>query len=204
MRIPMWPTASARKRSAAISPRPHKDRSGIRIGLPKVLNIWSTHQFWIGFLTALGIQSENIVFSSDTSEDQSREFGKGRGTVDCCYPVKCISGHFGELIFGQKKKINVLLNPMIYSLPSFLQGHVADCLACSRVMAGPENIKAGFMREGDVCAENGITYVSPFVALADPPVVPKQLYDTLKDVLDLDREETAKAVAAGYAALAAF
>ena len=31
--------------------------------------------------------------------------------MDCCYPVKCISGHYGELIFGQKKKINVLLSP---------------------------------------------------------------------------------------------
>lgn len=184
--------------------KPAKDRSTIRVGIPKILNIWNTHQFWLGFLTSLGIKSSNIVFSSDTSEDQFRSFGKGRGTVDCCYPVKCMSGHFGELVFGQKKKIDILLNPMIYSLPSFLQGHVADTLTCSRVMAGPENIKAGFMREGDVCAENGIAYVSPFVALGDPPVVPKQLYDSLKDALDLDREETKKAVEAGFAALHTF
>src|SRR5262245_8709636 len=103
MRIRMWPTGFAMKRSAASTQLRHKDRRGIRIGLPKVLNIWSTRQFWIGFLTALGVQSENIVFSSDTSEEQAREFGKGRGTVDCCHPVKCISGHYGELVFGQKK-----------------------------------------------------------------------------------------------------
>jgi predicted nucleotide-binding protein (sugar kinase/HSP70/actin superfamily) len=94
---------------------PSKDRSAIRIGIPKVLNIWSTHQFWIGFLTALGIRPDNIVFSSDTSEEQFREFGKGRGTVDCCYPVKCISGHYGQLLFGQRKKIDILLSPMIAS-----------------------------------------------------------------------------------------
>ena len=70
------------------SPSPPKDRSGIRVGIPKVLNMWSTHQFWVGFLREIGISSENIVFSSDTSEEQGREFGKGRGTVDCCYPVK--------------------------------------------------------------------------------------------------------------------
>src|SRR5678815_2738865 len=92
-----------------------KDRSEIRVGIPKVLNIWSTHQFWIGFLTALGIQPNNIVFSSDTSEEQFREFGKGRGTVDCCYPVKCMSGHYGQLLFGQKKPINILLSPMIHT-----------------------------------------------------------------------------------------
>ncbi len=55
------------------------------------------------------------------------EFGKGRGTVDCCYPVKWIAvEHYGELVFGQKKKINSLLSPMIHSLPSVLHGHVVD------------------------------------------------------------------------------
>jgi len=166
-----------------------------------VLNVWNTHQFWVGFLRALGIASENIVFSSDTSEEQFREFGKGRGTVDCCYPVKCISGHYGELVFGLKKKINILLSPMIYSLPSFLRGHVVDTLTCTRVMAGPENIKAGFLKERDIFGENGITYVSPFVSLGDPEVVAGQLYDSLKDALDLGYEETQKAVQAGYQAL---
>ena len=71
------------------------------------------------------------------------QFGKGRGTVDCCYPVKCISGHYGELVFGQKQKLDILLSPMIYNLPSFLSGHVAKTLTCPRVMAAPENIKAG-------------------------------------------------------------
>ena len=143
-------------------PSPPKDRSEVRVGIPKVLNVWSTHQFWVGFLREIGISSENIVFSSDTSEEQGREFGKGRGTVDCCYPVKAMSGHYGELIFGQKKKLNVILSPMIYSLPSFLRGHVGETLACTRVMAGPENISAGFMKESDVFADNGIKYASPF------------------------------------------
>ena len=68
------------------------------MGIPRVLNLWSTHQFWIGFLGALGIDARQIEFSSDSSEDQAREFAKGRGTVDCCYPVKCVSGHYGELL----------------------------------------------------------------------------------------------------------
>ncbi len=201
MRIPTLPTWFARKPSAALAP---KDRSQIRVGIPKVLNVWSTHQFWVGFLRALGVSSENIVFSSDTSEEQFREFGKGRGTVDCCYPVKCISGHYGELVFGLKKKINILLSPMIFSLPSFLCGHVVDTVTCTRVMAGPENIKAGFLKERDVFGENGITYASPFVNLGDPEMVPQQLYESLRELFDLDLEETRRAVEAGYQALDAF
>ena len=201
MRFPTLPIWSAKKRSAAAPP---KDRSKVRVGIPKVLNVWTTHQFWVGFLREIGIESENIVFSSDTSEEQGREFGKGRGTVDCCYPVKCISGHYGELVFGQKNKINILLSPMIHSLPSILHGHVVDTVTCTRVMAGPESVKAGFMKERDVFAEAGITYSSPFVSLGDRHMVVEQLHTSLKDVFNLELEETERAVKAGFAALDSF
>ncbi len=180
-------------------------RSKLRVGIPRVLNVWSTHQFWSGFLAALGIEPSSIVYSSETSEEQNREYGKGRGTVDCCYPVKCASGHYGELVFGLKKGIDVLLSPMIYSLPSFLQGHVAETLACPRVMAAPENIRAGFIKEKDLFAERGIRYVSPYVSLGDARLVPKQLYESLKDVLyGLTLDETRAAVEEGYSALQIF
>ena len=192
------------KKDSAAPPSQSRDRSGIRVGIPKVLNVWSTSQFWVGFLREIGISPENIVFSSDTSEDQGREFGKGRGTVDCCYPVKCMSGHYGELVFGQKKKLDVILSPMIYSLPSFLRGHVSETLSCTRVMAGPENIRAGFMKESDIFTDNGIRYASPFVSMAEPDVVIKQMYDALKDVFDLDLAETQRAVETGYRELRAF
>jgi predicted nucleotide-binding protein (sugar kinase/HSP70/actin superfamily) len=170
-----------------------------------VLNVWSTHRFWLGFLAALGFDPRKVVFSGDTAEEQGREYGRGRGTVDCCYPVKCMSGHYGELLFGQKRKIDILLSPMIRSIPSFLHGHVVDSLACPRVMAAPENIKAGFMKEKDVFAAQGVKYLSPFVSLAEPAIVPKQLHRALVEAIpDLSLAETQKAVAAGYAALEAF
>jgi predicted nucleotide-binding protein (sugar kinase/HSP70/actin superfamily) len=198
MPFPTLQTWFAKKPSAA---RPRKNRSEIRVGIPRVLNVWSTHQFWVGFLRELGIEQENIVFSSDTSEEQGRDYGKGRGTVDCCYPVKSISGHYGELVFGQKKKIDILLSPMIYSMPSVLRGHVMDTLTCTRVMAGPDNIKAGFLKERDIFAENGIAYTAPFVCLGDREAVAAQLYGNLKDILDLSEDETDRAVKAGYHAL---
>jgi predicted nucleotide-binding protein (sugar kinase/HSP70/actin superfamily) len=72
-------------------------------------------------------------------------------------------------------------------------------------MAAPENIRAGFIKEKDLFAERGIRYVSPYVSLGDPRLVPKQLYESLKDVLyGLTLEETRDAVAEGYRALQAF
>jgi predicted nucleotide-binding protein (sugar kinase/HSP70/actin superfamily) len=178
----------------------------LRIGIPRVLNMWSTHQFWVGFLTALGIDPGRIDFSSDTSEDQAREFAKGRGTVDCCYPVKCMSGHYGELLMRQKhRRIDILLSPMIYSLPSMLRGQVMNTITCPRVMAAPENIKSGFMKEQDAFAEAGVRYLAPLVYLGEPELVPRQLYEPLKDVLpDLTLAETRDAVRQGFDALEAF
>jgi predicted nucleotide-binding protein (sugar kinase/HSP70/actin superfamily) len=159
----------------------------------------------VGLFGALGIDGRRLVFSSDTSEEQGREFGKGRGTVDCCYPVKCISGHYGELVFGQRDKLDIIFSPMIYNMPSFLSGHVAKTLACPRVMAAPENIKAGFLKERDVFAEQGIRYVTPFVCLDEPKLVPKQLFEVMHDVIPgLTMDEITRAVALAFEALHGF
>src|SRR4249919_259044 len=50
-------------------------------------------------------------------------------------------------------------------------------------MAAPENIKAGFLKERDVFAEQGIRYVAPFVSLDEPKLVPKQLFEGLRGAL---------------------
>jgi len=91
---------------------------------------------------------------------------------------------------------------MIYSLPSFMKGQVLDTLACPRVMAAPENIKAGFLKEKDAFAERGVRYVTPLASLGDPPLVPKQLFPALKEIFpELTFEETKEAVRKGFEAL---
>jgi predicted nucleotide-binding protein (sugar kinase/HSP70/actin superfamily) len=184
----------------------HIARDKLRIGIPRVLNLWSTHRFWIGFFEALGIDARRIEFSGDTSEEQAREFAKGRGTVDCCYPVKCMSGHVGQLLALERHhRIDVLFTPMIRTLPSFLNGHVVDSLACPRVMAAPDNIRAGFVKERDAFAERGVRWCAPLVSLDEPPLAARQLFAALRDVLPgLTAREVDAAVTQGFAALDAF
>ena len=159
----------------------------------------------MGFWQALGINPRQLAFSSDTSEEQAREFGKGRGTVDCCYPVKCMSGHYGELLLREKRKIDILFCPMIHSLPSVLNDYVVDSLSCPRVSAAAENIRAGFVKENNAFEDLGIRYVAPFVSLGEPALVPRQLYAGLYDAIEgLTLEEIRKAVDAGYQALEDF
>ncbi len=201
---------SGTKLSGRCAPTPEaqplaKPRGEIRVAIPRVLNMWSTHQFWIAFLAALGIEGRRVDFSSDTSEEQAREFGKGRGTVDCCYPVKCMSGHYGELMARKHHRADVLLSPMIYSVPSFLGPHVKASLACPRVMAAPENIKAGYLKTGDAFAEKAMRYVAPLVNLDEPPLAARQLYEALKGTIPgLTAREVAHATKRGFEALEAF
>jgi len=198
--IPILPRLYARGRSAEAPPERR-----LRIGIPRVLNQWSTHRFWITLFTSLGVRPDDVAFSSSTSEAQQRDFGQGRGAVDCCYPVKCLTGHYAELLQGQKRKIDVLFSPMIASLPSFLRGHVVDSLSCPRVMAAPENVKAGFLREKNLFAELGIRHVAPVVSLAEPALAERQIYEALAEIFPgLTRRETEAATTGAYAALEAF
>ncbi len=174
------------------------DRSHIKVGIPRFLNIWGTHQFWVSFFEHLGVK---VLFSSETSEEQYRDYGKGKITMDSCFPVKCLSGHIGELL---TRDINVLFVPMIYSLPSFLKGHVLDTISCTRVMMAPENIKAGFLKERDEFSARGIRYVSPFLTFGEPELIPKQLYESIKDVFDVSYEEINRAVKEGLKSLEDF
>ena len=54
------PRLSARVKTADLS---------CAVGIPRVLNVWSTHQFWFGLLKSLGIDPRHIVFSGTTSEE---------------------------------------------------------------------------------------------------------------------------------------
>lgn len=63
------------------------------------------------------------------------------------------------------------------------------------------NIKAGLLKKRDGFAKHNVAYASPFVSLGDRHMVADQLYTELKDVLGLNRNETSRAVAAGYKAL---
>jgi hypothetical protein len=62
-------------------------RKSIRIGMPRVLNMYSTAPFFRTYFEALGIGRSNVVFSEPTSEEMWVEGGK-YGSVDPCFPAR--------------------------------------------------------------------------------------------------------------------
>ncbi|CAA0124552.1 (R)-phenyllactate dehydratase activator [BD1-7 clade bacterium] len=177
-------------------------RQTLRIGMPKVLNMWSTGPFWRTYFEALGISKGNLVFSDDTSEAMFAEGGK-YGSIDPCYPAKVAQAHIHNLLFHkhtEKRPVDYLYFPTITHIPSFVD-FTMDTASCPIVAGTPNVIKAAFTKEVDFFARKGITYVDAAVSMNEPNLLKKQLFDTWGDKLRITEDENNFAVAQAWKAL---
>lgn len=176
-------------------------RKTLRIGIPRVLNAYSTNPLFSAYFESLGVPVKNLVYSDYTSEELYKE-GAKRGSIDPCFPSKVALPHVHNLIYKkhEKKALDLIFFPMIDDLGSELV-NTQGCRACPTVTATPESVKAAFTKEGNLFADKGIEYIDPLVNLAQPELFAKQMYLAFKGILGLTRRENARAVEAGYAAL---
>jgi predicted CoA-substrate-specific enzyme activase len=197
------PARSLRKRTR-VRAETMRARHELRIGIPRVLNMYSMTPFFTAYLQSLGVPYKNFVFSDFTSEALYRE-GAKRGSIDPCFPSKVCIAHVHNLIYRHhaRKPLDWILFPMVDSLPTPLSG-VQASRACPTVAGTPETVKAAFTKEGDVFAEHGIRYVSPFVDFADRLILEKQLFDYFRGPLGLGRAENERAIAEGWKAVEAY
>jgi predicted CoA-substrate-specific enzyme activase len=177
-----------------------KGRKNLRIGIPRILNMYSLNPIFSAYFEALGVPAENLVYSDYTNESLYKE-GAKRGAIDPCFPSKVGIPHVHNLLYLHHKKrpLNIIFCPMIDDLPSdlpFAQGH----RACPTVAATPEAVKAAFTKEGDIFKENNILFLDTFVNPGKPALLTKQLYDQFVDIFGLSWEENQRAVQAGLKA----
>ena len=169
---------------AAVPPRISEEvremRASIKIGIPRVLNMYSTTPFFSAYLEAVGVHFRNIVYS-DYTDPQMWFRGSRRGSIDQCFPSKVSIAHIHNLIFDKKEKDkpDVIFFPIIQKLRSELANTV-DSAACPTVSISPEVVKAAFTREGDVFAENGIHYMCPSFDMKDWKLFQLQMYQTFR------------------------
>ena len=179
-------------------------RAKIRIGIPRVLNIYTYAPLFNAYLESLGVQPENIIYSDYTSGELYRA-GASRGAIDPCFPAKIGISHVYNLIQEKHKKkpLNAIFFPMYDVLHSSLV-NLTGTNACPTVTATPETVKAAFTKENDVFAENNIKYIDPVLNFADRKLFAFQMLSAFQPVLGLSDEENERAVTAGYEALKAY
>ncbi len=181
-----------------------EQRQSIRIGIPKVLNIWSTAPFWRAYFEALGVKSRNIVFSDDTSEEMWQAGGK-YGSVDPCFPAKVAQAHIHNLFFEHhdKKALDYIFFPSITHIPTFVEG-VMDTACCPIVAGTPNVIHAAFTKEQDLFKKRNIDYIDTAVTLNEPLLLKSRLFDAFKNRLNITEDENNFAVDQAFLALEHF
>jgi predicted CoA-substrate-specific enzyme activase len=176
-------------------------RKEFRIGIPRLLNTYSYAPLFNAYFASLGVEAENIVYSDYTTPDLYRA-GASRGAVDPCYPSKIGIAHVYNLLATKhsKKPLHAIWFPMYDVLHTFLV-NLTGSNACPTVTATPNAVKAAFTKESDLFAENGIVYLDPILNLQDRRICADQMYKAWAPLLGLSREESDRALDAGFKAL---
>jgi len=181
-----------------------KKRAQWRVGIPRVLNMYSTAPFFRTFFEVLGVRPKNVVFSDPSSEEMFAEGGK-YGSVDPCYPSKVAQAHFHQLFFHKHDKtpFDAIFFPILTHVPSFVTGAV-DYASCPIVAGTPDVMKAAFTKEQDYFGNRGIEYLAPAFSFAEPTLLKRDMFEAFQDVLGMTEDESDFAVEEALAALDRF
>jgi predicted CoA-substrate-specific enzyme activase len=179
-------------------------RASLRIGMPRVLNMYVYAPFFSAYFESLGIVDTNLVYSDFTSGELYRE-GSGRGAIDPCFPAKIGIAHVHNLLFTkhQKKKLDAIFFPMVDKLHTPLV-NLQGSNACPTVTVTPETVKAAFTKEADVFAQQALVYLDPLIDFSDSKLLGQQLFQALEPLLGLSPEENARAIEVGFRELDAY
>jgi len=172
----------------------------VRIGIPRVLNIYSTAPYFRHYFEAIGIPKQNVVFSDVTTEEMWVEGGK-YGSIDPCFPSKVAQAHIHNLLFHHHspqpgalpspddKKLDYIFFPILTHVPSFGEG-VMDKTSCPIVAGVPDVMKAAFTKEVDFFATRGIEYVDPALTFSEMNLTARRMFETWGPRLGITEDES--------------
>jgi activator of 2-hydroxyglutaryl-CoA dehydratase/predicted nucleotide-binding protein (sugar kinase/HSP70/actin superfamily) len=187
--------------------RSHVDLSQVKVGLPRVLNMYSTGPFFRTFLETLGIPKENVVWSSATSEEMWHEGGR-YGSIDPCFPSKVVQAHVHELIHHlhtdeRKGPLKYVWYPCLTHVPSFVTSTM-DNASCPIVAGSPNVAKAAFTKEIDFFAKAGVEWIDDALSFMEPNLLKRRLFQVWGPRLGVTEDEVEWAADQGWAALEEF
>ena len=163
----------------------------VRVGIPRVLNLYSTGPYFRAYFEALGVPKQNVVFSDATSEEMWVEGGK-YGSIDPCFPSKVAQAHVHNLLFhhhSEEKKLHYIFFPILTHVPSFGEG-VMDKTSCPIVAGVPEVMKAAFTKEIDFFKTRGIEYLDPALTFSELTLTARRMYETWGPRLGMTEDES--------------
>ncbi|HXX65666.1 MAG TPA: BadF/BadG/BcrA/BcrD ATPase family protein [Polyangiaceae bacterium] len=180
-------------------------RRQVRIGIPRVLNVYSTGPFFRAYFEALGIPKTNVVFSDETTEELWVRGGK-YGSIDPCFPSKVAQAHIHNLLFEkhtEKRPLRYVFFPILTHVSNWIVDTM-DNASCPIVAGCPDVMKAAFTKEVDFFAQRGIEYLDPALSFVEPVLMARRLFETFGPRLGVTEDENDFACKEGWRALDAF
>jgi predicted nucleotide-binding protein (sugar kinase/HSP70/actin superfamily)/activator of 2-hydroxyglutaryl-CoA dehydratase len=198
------PARRAWSRAARSARELAANRSRLRVGVPRVFNMYVFAPLFSGYLQSLGVPARHVVYSDFTTTELYRA-GASRGSIDPCYPSKVALAHVHNLLQVKHARapLSCIFFPMIDVLPARIVAARASN-ACPTVALTPQTVRAALTTESDVFQELGVTYLAPLLDLQNGPLFAKQLYEAWNPLLGLSWAEHEQAIAAGWAAQAEY
>ena len=157
----------------------------LRIGIPRVLNMYEDFPFWFTFFNQLGCE---VVLSDYTTKDQ---YNKAIDTIPsdtACYPAKAVHGHIRDLAQAQ---VDLIWYPCIQHGPKEFSRD--NNYHCPMVISYPELIRNNMQ---DVMGKT--PFYAPFLPLADKKSLVPALVKALKE-FPFSKSEISSAVDAAWA-----
>ncbi len=157
----------------------------LRIGIPRVLNMYEDFPFWFTFFHQLGCE---VVLSDYTTKDQ---YNKAIDTIPsdtACYPAKAVHGHIRDLAQAQ---VDLIWYPCIQHGPKEFSRD--NNYHCPMVISYPELIRNNMQ---DVMGKT--PFYAPFLPLADKKSLVPALVKALKE-LPFSKSEISSAVDTAWA-----
>ncbi len=179
-------------------------RPSIRIGVPRVLNMYVYAPFFSAYFESLGVDPRHLVYSDVTTPEMYRE-GTTRGAIDPCFPAKIALAHVHNLLLVKhlRQRLDYIFFPMFETLHTSLT-HLQGTYACPTVTITPDTVKAAFTKETDLFAAAGIRYLAPMLNLTDRALIAHQLLQTWGGPLGLSADENERALDLAFGELAAY
>lgn len=151
---------------------PSQTVSKIRIGIPRVLNMYENFPFWKTLFEDCGIE---VVISP---ESDVKLYQSGVGSVmsdNICFPAKLVQGHILSLIDSKVTRIFYPIVPKEYK--EFTQAN--NSFNCPVVSGYPDVIRSAI----DPQANYNIPFDTPVINFANEKALKSQCWDYLKVLL---------------------
>ena len=145
--------------------------SGLRIGIPRVLNMFENYPFWHTLLTECDLE---VVLSPEST---TALYQKGVGSVmsdNICFPAKLVHGHILALA---EQKVDRIFYPMIVKEEKEFDSSV-NSYNCPVVSGYPDVIRSSMEPE----EKFGIPFDKPVVTFSNDKVLEKACFTYLSSL----------------------